>query len=62
MPKMNGIQATKILVQMMRSKQIAEIPIVALTAYIDEKYNCLESGMKGFSKYPQITFFIIFYP
>ena len=28
-----------------------KIPIIALTAYNDEKQNCLKAGMKRFCKY-----------
>ena len=50
MPVMNGIKATINLRRMMTSGEIPEIPIVALTAYLDEKENCLKVGMKDFSK------------
>lgn len=51
MPIMNGIKATQRLVQMMKSHQIPEIPIIALTAYLDERNNCINAGMKDFSKF-----------
>ena len=55
MPVMDGITAAIRLRHIMNSSSrdpnsIPEIPIVALTAYLDEKENCLRAGMKGFSK------------
>ena len=54
MPVMDGITTTIRLKRLMalssENKRIPEIPIVALTAYLDEKDNCLRAGMKGFSK------------
>jgi len=47
MPEMDGYQATRKLKEMMRSKKIPEIPIVALTANTsdNDKKACLKSGM-----------------
>eukprot|EP00347_Sterkiella_histriomuscorum_P008941 403343151 len=54
MPVMNGIRATIKLKKMMSTGEggIPEIPIVALTAYIDEKDNCIKAGMKDFLTKP----------
>jgi CheY-like chemotaxis protein len=54
MPIMNGIVATKILVQRMKDKEepLRKIPIVALTAYNGEKDACLKAGMKRFLTKP----------
>ena len=48
MPVMNGIEATLRIRDLEREKIIPKIPIVALTAYIDEKERCLMSGMDDF--------------
>lgn len=56
MPVMNGIKATKKLKELMSKNKIPQIPIVALTAYLDEKEKCLNCGMIEFSNY----FFNIF--
>eukprot|EP00347_Sterkiella_histriomuscorum_P015242 403357770 len=55
MPVMDGITATmrlkRLMSQTTENGRIPEIPIVALTAYLDEKDNCIRAGMKGFSKF-----------
>ena len=50
MPIMDGYQATKELQRMSRKGKIPDIPIVAITAYPDEKTKCLEQGMIEFGK------------
>ena len=51
MPVMNGIKASKKIRDLINKNLIPKIPIVALTAYIDEKEKCLNAGMVEFSKY-----------
>lgn len=54
MPVKNGLEATEELVAMMENNKIAEVPIIACTAFTDEeqKIKCFESGMKGFLNKP----------
>ena len=52
MPIMNGLEATKLLMTKMNDGLLKEIPIVALTAYTDEKKACLQAGMKQFLTKP----------
>ena len=58
MPVLDGIAATIKLRKLMTSQQsiIPEIPIIALTAYLDEKDNCLRAGMADFSKLLYLKF------
>ena len=35
---------------MMNENKLPQIPIVGLTAYLDERENCLKMGMDDFSK------------
>ena len=58
MPVCNGIEATEKLVKRMKCDDLPVIPIVALTAYLDEKKKCMEVGMKGFLSKPATTFTI----
>ena len=51
MPIIDGIKATKILRQMMIKGIIPVIPIIALTAYLDERAKCLSAGMTEFRKF-----------
>ena len=51
MPIMNGIKATKRLNRLMNQNKIPDIPIVALSAYLDEKEKCEEVGMFEFSNF-----------
>jgi CheY-like chemotaxis protein len=51
MPIMNGLECTKILVSRMKKKEFPKIPIVALTAYFNEREHCLKVGMSDFSNY-----------
>jgi len=48
MPVMDGFEIAKALIELMKKKEIENIPIVALTAAAQEKdfYRCLEYGMK----------------
>jgi CheY-like chemotaxis protein len=49
MPVMNGRDATISLCNKMKNGELKKsIPIVGLTAYNDEKDNCIEAGMKRF--------------
>jgi CheY-like chemotaxis protein len=50
MPVMDGYEATKELRKLMDDKTIPFIPIVAITAFPDEKDRCLTSGMTEFCK------------
>jgi CheY-like chemotaxis protein len=50
MPIMDGYKATAALQRMIKSGMIPDIPIVAITAYPDEKAKCLEAGMIEFGK------------
>ena len=50
MPVLDGIAATKLLGKKVSNKEVPDIPVVALTAYLDEKDNCIGAGMKEFSK------------
>lgn len=51
MPVMNGIRASKTLCDKMKKGLIkTKTPIIALTAYNDEKKACLNAGMKRFCK------------
>ncbi|CDW82214.1 UNKNOWN [Stylonychia lemnae] len=61
MPVMNGIDATIELRRMMRQKKLPEIPIIAVTAYLDERENCIANGMKDFSKFLQnyLTYIVV---
>ncbi|CDW76603.1 multi-sensor hybrid histidine kinase [Stylonychia lemnae] len=53
MPVMDGITATYKMRQLMRENLgIPDIPIIALTAYLDEKDNCLRAGMRDFMVKP----------
>mmetsp|Transcript_7485 Transcript_7485/g.5685 ORF Transcript_7485/g.5685 Transcript_7485/m.5685 type:complete len:80 (-) Transcript_7485:38-277(-) len=53
MPVMNGLEATQVLCQKMKDKELKKfIPIVGLTAYNDERHNCMEAGMKRFMTKP----------
>ncbi|KAM3137230.1 hypothetical protein pb186bvf_010600 [Paramecium bursaria] len=47
MPVMDGLQATKVLVDLMNKQQIAAIPIVGCTAHedIDTHQSCYDAGM-----------------
>ena len=60
MPVMNGIDATKKIKKLMADQVIPNIPIVALTAYLDEKDKCLRSGMSDFCNI-FVYFIILFY-
>eukprot|EP00347_Sterkiella_histriomuscorum_P005710 403355564 len=65
MPIMDGITASRKLKQIMKKQDknvgwIPDIPIVALTAYMDEKDNCIKSGMSDFSKYNSFIILIIY--
>jgi CheY-like chemotaxis protein len=51
MPVLNGIQATKKLRAMMDQGIIKSFPIVAVTAYFDERDACFEAGMSDFCKF-----------
>lgn len=48
MPVIDGWAATKILVQLMREKEIPEIPIIGLTAFNSKMdiERCLDVGMR----------------
>ena len=51
MPILNGLEAARILCSQMNKGELKKkIPIVALTAYNDEKQKCLSVGMKRFRK------------
>ena len=54
MPVLNGIEATKILKELMQKSSIPWIPIVACTAYggAKEIENCLASGMDDYINKP----------
>ena len=54
MPILNGIEATKILKELMQENIIPYIPIVACTAYAGAKEieNCLASGMDDYVNKP----------
>eukprot|EP00347_Sterkiella_histriomuscorum_P014284 403361468 len=53
MPILNGLEASRQMVQMMSNGILKKkIPIVALTAYNDEKAKCLAVGMKRFLTKP----------
>ena len=54
MPILNGIEATKIIKQLMNKELIPYIPIIACTAYsgANEIENCLESGMDDYINKP----------
>lgn len=50
MPVLDGIKATIELNKLMKQNLIPHIPIVGLTAYLDEKDNCMRAGMTEFCK------------
>lgn len=49
MPVMDGIQCTKVLMDLMQKDQINCFPIIACTAHEDEetKEQCMEAGMSS---------------
>lgn len=49
MPVMNGFEATTAIMNMIKEGTIPNVPVIALTAYSDEKTKkkCYEVGMKG---------------
>ena len=51
MPVMDGLKATAIITKMIEKGDIPKIPIVGLTAYLDERSNCIKAGMTEFCKY-----------
>lgn len=51
MPILNGIEATRKINGLIKLGKMKFIPIVAVTAYNDEKQFCLEAGMSDFRKY-----------
>ena len=51
MPRLDGKETSKILKKKMKDQKLPEIPIIALTAFLDEKDNCLKSGMDEFSNF-----------
>ena len=48
MPVMNGYEATKALVSMMKNNEIPEVPIIGCTAFNSKERieSCYEAGMK----------------
>lgn len=50
MPEMSGYDATRKLVEMKNRKEINDVPIIALTAYMNEEdvEKCLEAGMDDY--------------
>ncbi|AEF55707.1 ATP-binding protein [Marinomonas posidonica] len=54
MPEMDGFLATRAIRQIEADQQLAETPIVALTAHVEEdiKRKCLQSGMNAFLSKP----------
>jgi len=57
MPIMNGINASFKLKDLMTKGEIPETPIVALTAYLDERENCMHAGMSDFRKISAFYFY-----
>jgi len=49
LPRMNGMEATRIIRDMKRHGDIKDIPILAISSNQDEKtvQDCINSGMKG---------------
>ena len=54
MPIKNGFEATEELVELMAGGVIAEVPIIACTAFTDDEQRakCFECGMKAFMNKP----------
>ncbi len=54
MPVMDGITATKELMKQIHTHHTipSDIKIIALTAYLDEKANCIKAGMSDFMTKP----------
>jgi CheY-like chemotaxis protein len=52
MPIMNGLDATKYINKQIIKKEIKrDVPIVMLTAYTEEKEDCIKAGAALFSKF-----------
>ena len=54
MPVMDGIKAHQELKKLMSGKELEYAPVFALTAYSNEKQNCMSEGMEGFIEKPII--------
>jgi len=52
MPIMDGYSAAKELRRLMENKTIPSIPIVAITAFPDQRSKCLQSSMDDFVNKP----------
>mmetsp|Transcript_30874 Transcript_30874/g.30366 ORF Transcript_30874/g.30366 Transcript_30874/m.30366 type:complete len:116 (+) Transcript_30874:535-882(+) len=52
MPVMDGYEATLALLKLMEQNKIPSIPIVAITAFSNEKDLCLRSGFSDFIDKP----------
>ncbi len=52
MPVMNGVEAAREFRARVQRRQLKDVPIVALTAYNDEKVSCIQAGMKRFLTKP----------
>lgn len=50
MPVMNGLQAVKTLLEYWKETDSTPIPIAMVTAFGNEKEECLQAGVKYFSK------------
>ncbi|MDR3547927.1 MAG: response regulator, partial [Candidatus Pacebacteria bacterium] len=54
MPVKNGFEATQELLELMAAGEVADVPIIACTAFTDDEQKslCFESGMKAFLNKP----------